>query len=85
MSQTVLVHGTVLLECEASGVPPPTVMWFLNDTMVWMGGGRRERERGREGEREGEGERWREVRRDMEGGHVRETETERERGVGKII
>ena len=32
-----ILHGTITLVCEASGDPPPTVVWMKNGTPLFEG------------------------------------------------
>ena len=34
LPQTVPVHSILNLTCEASGLPRPSILWLLNDSLV---------------------------------------------------
>ena len=36
-SQEVVINGTFLLHCSAEGFPRPSIIWYMNDTVI--GGG----------------------------------------------
>jgi len=37
MSQEIVINRSITLTCSAEGFPTPTIVWFMNDTMISNG------------------------------------------------